>query len=161
MLRKWIIPGIRRRYSTEYYDNVIDDWQEGYYRTGAIFIKNKVGSFFMKYKDEARALEMASSADWSTMTEFEKYNVKRFAIDAAFLTAAIILTAVLTKLKDDDDDEDMKIFWSNMAYQTYRLKTDIAFFFNPADAIKIVQSPIPSSSLIKSFTKFKIGRAHV
>lgn len=154
MFRKWIIPGIRRRYSTEYYDNVIDDWQEGYYRTGARFIKNKVGSFFMKYKDEARALEMASSADWSTMTEFEKYNVKRFAIDAAFLTAAIILTAVLTKLKDDDDDEDMKIFWSNMAYQTYRLKTDIAFFFNPADAFKIVQSPIPSSSLIKSFTNF-------
>ena len=154
MFRKWIIPGIRRRYSTEYYDNVIDDWQEGYYRTGARFIKNKVGSFFMKYKDEARALEMASSADWSTMTEFEKYNVKRFAIDAAFLTAAIILTAVLTKLKDDDDDEDMKIFWSNMAYQTYRLKTDIAFFFNPADALKIVQSPIPSSSLIKSFTNF-------
>lgn len=154
MFRKWIIPGIRRRYSTEYYDNVIDDWQEGYYRTGARFIKNKVGSFFMKYKDEARALEMASSADWSTMTEFEKYNVKRFAIDAAFLTAAIILTAVLTKLKDDDDDEDMKIFWSNMAYQTYRLKTDITFFFNPADAFKIVQSPIPSSSLIKSFTNF-------
>lgn len=151
MFRKWIVPGIKRRWQKEYYDNVVEDWKEGYYHTGARFVKNKVGSFFMKYRDEAKALEMAANADWSTMTEVEKSNVKRFGVDAAFLTMSIILTAILSNLRREEDDEDMKLIWSNLAYQTYRLKTDITFFFNPADAMKIIQSPIPSTSLLKSF----------
>ena len=60
----------------------------------------------------------------------------------------MILYSIVKGFADDDDDK----FIDNIAYQLYRLRTDMGFYTNPRDAFKIIQSPFPSTSAIKSFT---------
>ena len=148
MFRKWIIPTWRKRYDKLYYDNVMQDYREGYYRTGGRFLAQNVKKFFYKLTDESKAAEIAITADWHNLTEYEKANVRRFATEATIITSLMILYSIVKGFADDDDDK----FIDNIAYQLYRLRTDIGFYTNPRDAFKIIQSPFPSTSAIKSFT---------
>lgn len=146
MFRKWIIPTWRKRFDGLYYDNVMQDYREGYYRTGGRFLANNVKKFFYRLSDESKAAEIAINADWHNLTEYEKANVRRFATEATVFSTLVILYSIVKGWADDDDDK----FLDNIAYQLYRLRTDMGFYWNIRDMFKIVQSPFPSTSSIKS-----------
>ena len=148
MFRKWIIPTWRKRFDALYYDNVLQDYKEGYYRTGGRFYANNVKKFFYKLSDETKAAEIAINADWHNLTEQEKANVRRFNTEIIITASLMILYSVVKGYADDDDDKVL----DNIAYQFYRLRTDMGFYYNPRDMFKIIQSPFPSSSSIKSIT---------
>lgn len=179
MFRKWIVPSWRKRYDHLYFDNVTMDWKEGYYRTAGRWGAQKAQYFFYKLKNEAKAMEIAATADWSSLTEMEKQNVKRFATEMSIMIAVSLLYAALSDWDDDDkkkgkygggrlggggagstfgpvkkvkkgiSTEDLIL--RNISYQAFRLSTDMGFYWSVFDMMKIVQSPIPSTSVFKGF----------
>lgn len=146
MFRKWIVPSARKRFDALYYDNILQDYREGYYRTGGRFFANNVKRFFYKLTDESKAAELAITADWHNLTEQEKANVRRFSTEIAITTSLFVLYSLVKGWADDEDD----LLLENLAYQLYRLRTDMGFYYNPRDAFKIIQSPFPSTSAVKS-----------
>lgn len=156
MFRKWIFTSFKRRMGGKYYDEYGQTFSKGFYRDGGAFYYNKVRSFFERFHDEAKALELAEKADWDTMTEAEKANVKRFTTEMSVLIGSIVLQSIVGAALDgaDDDDDISTLALMHIDYQLYRLSTDISFYFNPASFMKIVQSPIPSSSVIRSISNF-------
>lgn len=147
MFRKWIVPSWRKRWDCMYYDNVTQSYKEGYYKTGGTYAFNKVKWFFYKLTDEAKAAEIAITADWHNLTEMEKQNVRRFRTEVAITLALLILYNILKGYADDEDDK----FIDNLAYQAYRLRLDMGFYYDFTAAMKIVQSPFPSTSSVRSF----------
>ena len=152
--RKWIWTTAKRRWSKQYYDEFGQTFSKGYYRDGAAFAYNKVMSFFERFVDEAKALEYAEKADWDTMTENEKANVKRFITELSIFSIMSVMSMLISKYEPDDDDEVTKFVLNHLDYQLFRLSTDITFYINPASTMKIIQSPIPSSSVIRSISNF-------
>lgn len=146
MFRKWIVPSWRKRWDGMYYDNVTQSYKEGYYWTGITFTANKVKQFFYKLTDESKAAEIAITADWHNLTEMEKQNVRRFGAEASIFVTLCVLYSLLKTWADDEDS----VFIDNLAYQAYRLRTDMGFYTRPRDMMKIIQSPFPSTSAIKS-----------
>lgn len=148
MFRKWIVPSWRKRWDCMYYDNVTQSYKEGYYKTGGIYAFNKVKQFFYKLTDETKAAEIAITADWHNLTEMEKQNVRRFATEMAITATLFILYNVLKGYADDEDS----VFIDNLAYQAYRLRLDMGFYYDFTATMKIVQSPFPSTSAVKSIS---------
>lgn len=147
MFRKWIVPSWRKRWDCMYYDNVTQSYKEGYYRTGLTYSYNKVKKFFYKLTDESKAAEIAITADWHNLTEMEKQNVRRFATEVTITLALLVLYNILKGYADDEDDK----FIDNLAYQAYRLRLDMGFYYDFTATMKIVQSPFPSTSSVRSF----------
>lgn len=152
--RKWIWTTGKRRFAASYYDEFGQTFSKGYYRDGASFTYNKVLAFFNRFVDEAKSMEYAAKADWSTMTENEKANLKRFFTEVSIFAAVCALSSLLKYYEPDDDDETLKLIYNHLDYQLFRLSTDLTFYVNPASFMKVVQSPIPSSSVIRSVSNF-------
>lgn len=150
MFRKWVFPSFKRRWYGKYYDEFQGDYQTGFYRDGVSFTYNKIMSFATRLIDEGKALEYAINADWDTMLDSEKENVRRFTTEFGILLTVVALSAVLSRLDSGDDDDELVL--KNIDYQLFRLQTDLMFYFNPRDAFRILQSPIPSTSIIRSAT---------
>ena len=134
MFRKWIVPSWRKRWDTMYYDNVMQTYKEGYYRTGGAYASNMVKRFFYKLTDESKAAEIAITTDWNNLTELERQNIKRFGTEVSIFVTLCILYSVLKNWADDEDS----VFIDNLAYQAYRLRTDMGFYVNPRDMMKII-----------------------
>ena len=88
------------------------------------------------------------------MTEAEKANVKRFTTEICLFMALTVMEMLLKEYKPDDDDSVMAQVFNHLDYQIFRLSTDITFYISPASFMKIVQSPLPSSSVLKSVSNF-------
>lgn len=154
MFRKWIWTTGKRRWAKEYYDEYGQTLSKGYYRDGGAYYYNKIRGFFERFVDEAKALEYAEKADWDTMTEAEKANVKRFTTEICLFMALTVMGMLLNEYKPDDDDSVMAQVFNHLDYQIFRLSTDMTFYISPASFMKIVQSPLPSSSVLKSVSNF-------
>lgn len=154
MFRKWIWTTGKRRWAKEYYDEYGQTFSKGYYRDGGAYYYNKIRGFFERFIDEAKALEYAEKADWDTMTEAEKANVKRFTTEICLFMALTVMGMLLNEYKPDDDDSVMAQVFNNLDYQIFRLSTDMTFYISPASFMKIVQSPLPSSSVLKNVSNF-------
>lgn len=154
MFRKWIWTTGKRRWAKEYYDEYGQTFSKGYYRDGGAYYYNKIRGFFERFIDEAKALEYAEKADWDTMTEAEKANVKRFTTEICLFMALTVMGMLLNEYKPDDDDSVMAQVFNHLDYQIFRLSTDMTFYISPASFMKIVQSPLPSSSVLKSVSNF-------
>lgn len=109
---------------------------------------NYVKQFFYKLVDESKAAEIAITADWHNLTEMEKQNVRRFGTEISIFATLCVLYSLLKTWADDEDS----VFIDNLAYQAYRLRTDMGFYTRPRDMMKIIQSPFPSTSAIKSLS---------
>lgn len=141
MFRKFVVPGFRRRWGTRAYSERLGQYTEGNYIT---FLK-----FFRNYYKEIFGLKFAIMGEnWAGLSDHEKANIRRTISEAAFLTAAIILAGVAYNMKDGGDDDEW--FWSFMAYQAYRLKTEMLFFVSPGNAMQILRSPMASMSVIEN-----------
>lgn len=154
MFRKWIWTTGKRRWSKEYYDEYGQTFSKGYYRDGGTYYYNKVRGFFEKFVDEAKALDYVEKADWDTMTEAEKANVKRFTTELCTFLTLQAMSLLLNYYEPDDKDSLSATVINNIDYQIFRLSTDITFYISPASFMKIIQSPLPSSSVIKSASNF-------
>jgi hypothetical protein len=160
MLRKWMLPGMLRRWrgiSTSLQDNVnpqdiyfsqaLMTEQEGNYTTTIRFVNNLRQSLTkMKFDANYRM-------NWDGLTNAEKGNVRRTVVEMSLITLTLVASLLLRNLaKGIDDDETRKrvmlgVFWTRRAY------SELSFFMNPQEQIRILRSPAAAVSMIESSLK--------
>jgi hypothetical protein len=158
MLRKWLEPGIRRRYrgvSTAlipndaltaedlYYNREIEDLDEGTYVTTTRF----VSQLLRDYKNFS--LEMTSD-NWSQLTPREKANIKKTVAEMTTVIISVLVGGLLYGAAQDEPDEKKKKVLMLGAFYTRRLYSELTFYVNPMETLRILKSPAASMSLIQS-----------
>jgi hypothetical protein len=144
MFRKFIVPGVKRRYKKSSYIERLGEYSEGYYRT--------TGRFFSNLAKELRTMQfLALGSEWNKLTKYEKGNIIKTLSEVVFLIATLILAGIfLAKAKDDDDDE---LMYSFLAYQALRFKAELLFYTNPAETMALLRSPMATMSTFENLGK--------
>lgn len=143
MLRKYIVPGFQRRWKSKAYVERMGDYTEGNYRTAVRYLRNLWIDF----------TTAGNSIDWMAkdMTVADRANLVRTMTEVAALVATSVMAGVcLSTIKNKNKDSWYDSF---MAYQFLRLKSELLFFSNPNETMKILQSPATSMALWKTTGK--------
>lgn len=146
MFRKFVLPGFKRRFGRRAYIERLEDSVEGNYRTTT--------RFFGALAEDAYKLKFDLLAnEWNELSDHEKANVRRTITELAFLTLSLIMAKVfLAALQDEDDPWDER-YYSFLAYQAARLKSELLFFTSPKEAFAILRSPAASISMLENVLK--------
>jgi hypothetical protein len=162
MLRKWMLPGIMRRYrgiSTvgkkdlrdidKFYSEALMSDQEGNYTTAVRFINN------LRKSMKEMQFVLAYNTNWDNLTDIEKSNIKKTVLELSIIVGTFAASTLLYALaKDiDDDDEFTKKALFTTTFFTRRLYSEMAFFVMPAEGIRILRSPAASISILESSIK--------
>jgi hypothetical protein len=139
MFRKFMPPGIKKRWGHKQYSIIMETMTEGQYITTLGLLK-KIG------KDLSSA-----KAIWNQLEPWERANVIRTITEAMYAVGAFVLMYALSSLSGDEDDD-----WAlnMMAYQVTRLNSELQFYANPIEALKILKSPSASITQIERMFKF-------
>jgi len=150
MFRKFIVPGITKRFGGKRFNQRGSTFTEGYYRVGYKFFSNL-------YK-EMKTMGFESAANgWYKMDISERAALRRMAAEASFFMILTILFTALTSVAGDlDEDKDAYLLQAvNMArYVALRSSQELVFFISPMDAISILRSPAASISSLENTAKF-------
>jgi len=144
MFRKFVVPGIEKRYDKKQFTQRLGDYTEGYYRTTGRFLANLYKEF-KTYQFHVLGLE------WDKLDHIEKANIVRTISELGFMLTALVIGGAMTR-KDRDDSDD-SWFYNFSAYQLLRLKTELLFYTNPAEAMQILRSPMATMSLFETTMK--------
>lgn len=162
MYRKWIAPTIKRLYGKTQYNELREEYEEGYYRTfgRALFKCMKEAGDEVTEKQGAMALlnifsditAFCSSVkiNWNNMTQYEQSNVMRALADLGIVLALWLSTAIILHLPPEDEDTDTPMSWLETftIAQLLRLRTEkTAMAPTPmliGEATKILKSPAAS-----------------
>lgn len=139
MFRKFMIPGIDKRYRTSYYDWRLEEPDEGYYRSGLRALR-RVLSGLMK---DLKQGQWSYAKNVDNLTDIEKASYRKVMLEAGYTLGLMLFSFIL----EDDDDDDA---WakSMLAYQLNRTLSELQFYYNPSEAIRIFNSPLASSSAV-------------
>ena len=158
MLRKWLEPGIRRRYrgigtslipnealtaEDLYYSREIQDLDEGTYTTTVRFIRN----LFRDYKKFS--LELTTD-NWAKLSAREKANILKTVTEMTIMLIAANVSALLYSAAQDEDDEKQKALMMLTAFYTRRLYSELRAFTSITEGLRILRSPAASISLIQN-----------
>ena len=166
MFRKFVIPGFKRRWGKKQYIERLGDFVEGNYITSGKFIGSVGHHIFGKTEDNselaffARLMDNLShfrfalwAAEWESLSDHEKANIRRTISELAFLTVALVIASIAGKQLADDDDDD-EFFWAFISYQMLRFKAELLFYSPKLDeAMSILRSPMASMSVIENIIK--------
>ena len=145
--RKFIVPGIRRRYGRKTYIQGLDQVVEGNYRTTVKFAYGLMKDIF--------GLSDSLKTEWSGLNDHEKANIHRTISELVlFITLYILMSAFF---KDDDDDYakgDEPWLWEFSEYQIARLSTELGFFTMPGQTLQIMRSPAASMAVLENIGRF-------
>lgn len=143
LFRKFVVPGFKRRWQGKQYNELSETYTEGNYIT--------FGRFFGKMVKDLVTLKFELLSKNSPLTPMEIANIKRTLGEISALIGIIVLSGFAMKLKDEDPEHER--LWSFLAYQTFRLRSELAFFVMPTEAMKILRSPMASMSFLESTIK--------
>jgi hypothetical protein len=164
MLRKWLVPGMNRRWrgisksktpkallkeEDRHYSEDKQSFDEGMYVSFIRFISNM-------YRDLKRlGLGQFSSAYRDNMDELtimEKDNIRKTLIEMGMITLTFIMSLIGMKLLDgaDDDDDELLLYYT---FFSRRLYNELSFYINPLSTFEILQSPAATVSYIESITR--------
>lgn len=144
MFRKFVVPGFKRRWGSRRYEEGIEEFVEGDYRT----VINFTGKLIKNLKAK-KALMM--SDEWAQLTEMEKANVYRALGEVVALIMVMVIASIALGLRDDDDKD--KRSWNFIAYQALRIKSELLFFISPSAAMQILRSPAAGISMTEDVIK--------
>lgn len=161
MLRKWMVVGTQRRwrgirYATKSledrsdddiaFNSILEQDMEGYYTTTARFL--------LENKNELAKLNFAIiSGNWNELTDDERANIRKTIVDLSAVTLSLVASALLAGLAEDADDDDKEMYYT-MAYLFRRHYSEISFYANPMEGMRILQTPAASLSMIEKSSRF-------
>lgn len=146
MMRKWIEPGVRRRFAgitrvhkgkrDMRWDHQLNDFHEGTVTTAYRFLRNAW--------TEGENWKFALAANWQKMTDIERANMYRAFTEAAMMAIMFTLAKISYSIAQgmDDDEEANKYWW--MGYQANRLFSELMFYYPPVniqEAYRVLKSP--------------------
>lgn len=143
MFRKFIKPGINRRFEKLTYNEEGEVWTEGYYNT--------VWRFLGQLKKDLVAGQFSFQTSWNNLTETEKRNMYRTMTEVAYMIGAATLAGILTGLSDDEDENWLLAM---SAYQANRLYTELRFYSSISEGLKILKSPAAGVNQIQGIVDF-------
>jgi hypothetical protein len=170
--RKWMFEGIAQRFQGEKGDFYLSRKVRGRYRTyGDVFAfeKSQNSSESMLAKNTMATLNVAKRVmnglifrkeaavgDLTAENGFENYTQPNMMKNIAGARFTILLTLLLSAMKNFNDDEEEKNnpLYSFLMNQGYRLNQDINFFNSPASGRGILGSVIPSARIFESYGRF-------
>jgi hypothetical protein len=145
LFRRFVVPGVKRRYGKKGINNLLDDYEEGYYRTFGHFAKQLM-SDLVHFKFEAM------QGYGKKMTKLERANMVRFTVEMSAMAVTVIMAMLAMKAKKDDPDKN-DLLLNNMAYQALRLRSELSFYWNPTSMTQILRSPTASMTLLENSIK--------
>jgi len=155
MLRKWLVAGTQRRWrgvgrvftsekdiieADKFYSEFLEQEVEGYYTTAALFMKET-------YKEILQLKFKLVSENWNELSDYERSNIRKTIMETSFMLLTILSANILAGLAKDADDEEKTMYYS-AAYLFRRLYGESRFYSSPGEALKILQTPAASISMI-------------
>lgn len=155
MMRKWVIPSIRRRFAKEYVDNITGQRKKGFYRSGIFYIGHNpitvgIVNFLGQLLNKTKWIEL-KAAKWNQMSDLERQNIIKFSTEITTIVLALIASTALASIAAGDDDDDDFLMFVN--YQLYRLYNDLSFYSNPFAFARVMQDPFPSMDMLSNVSK--------
>lgn len=153
--RDWAYEGAMRRFSVQRPNLNLEQDVEGFYRTGARVAKTML-------KDIKTLKISLMKENWAKLTPHEKANVRRLVTEIAVVTALGVGGGLLAyagkNIEDDfgsDSFEDRLALGSfrMLVYEVNRLYTELFSYINPAETLKIMRSPMASTSILENTSK--------
>jgi len=161
MFRKFVVPGFKRRFEMSRkkdkfgnrqfkYNERTESFSEGMYITTFRTLGESI-----KYmiKDLRRLQFEMSSNYWKGLTSTERANIKRSLGEFIALGTAIVIGYAALKNVDEADDEREEWMWEFIAFQALRLRSELMFFYNPIESMRLLRSPAASFSIIENIIK--------
>ena len=180
MFRKWLVPGFDRRWrgtanvisfkkegwetfedlriednrKNRFFSSDLKQFQEGTYTTFIRMLKQ------LASEGDAMAIVTGSLGDtntWNQMTDTEKANVKKAAMEYAMIALTLMAAHILKGLASDlpEEDPSYKALMLS-AFTARRLHMELFAFSNPLEAITLMRSPAASISLFEKSGKLFI-----
>lgn len=150
--RGWMYEGIKRRWGKKRDYHMMESEAEGFYLEGARAAKILI-------KDLSKLQLSLTKERWSNMTPAEKANLRRVITEVSVilsLSAAGALLGKAGKLMEDEfgSDEGLDPYvlgsYQMLVYQVNRLFTEVSAYGNPKEAIKLMRTPMASSSILEN-----------
>ena len=150
MFRKYIVPGMQRRWDVEHLDFETGDFEAGIYVDAYQHFINQVVS---KIKIRGKYLAVANVG--GTKIEARR---KAAMMQTLFEGTMFLLTYLIGNMAVDEDD-DKKDPWINyqLALLMRRTRADLSFYVNPLDFINILKNPTVASNFTTDVIKFILG----
>lgn len=136
--RKWIKPQMNKRFMAAQYSNVMDQYEEGYYRTVARIVNELI-----RGKVQWAALK-------NELTDHEKRNITRVITEMAQLFALWLLVGFVD-WDDDDDSWAAKYAEATARRLLHELGGLAPSPLMLSEQFKNFKSPIPSATCIERF----------
>lgn len=143
MYRKHLVPGYKRRYKKLSYDQELEGFTEGYYRT-----------FYNLYLKQLIKFKFDMIAKWSTLDSFQKSQVKRVIADATLIASFTMLIFILIAMGDDDEDLKKNYMYNFLLYEAIRMRSETASYISPMDAYRVVKSPSAATGTLERLIRF-------
>ena len=143
MYRKHLVPGYKRRFKNLSYDQELEGFTEGYYRT-----------FWNLYLKQLAKFKFDLVARWSTLDSFQKSQVKRVIGEATIIASLVTLILILTAMGDDDEDLKKNYMYNFILYEAIRMRSETSSYISPMDAYRVVKSPSAATGTLERLIRF-------
>lgn len=161
MLRKWMVVGTQRRWrglrgalkkeenrspDDLAFNSILEQDMEGYYSTFVKFMNDNGKNIRQMQFD-------IISGNWNQLTDQERGNIQKTIVDVGTMMLAIMASALLAGLAEDADDEDKAAYYA-MAYTFRRFYSELRFYSDPGEVLKILASPAASTKMLENTGNF-------
>jgi len=148
MFKKYLEPGIQRRWGKFKHNERLGSTTVGYNRVAA-----KV--WFKFLKDFKKMGYETAALNYSKITPKEQYAIRKAIIEASFAILFSVLSTAAIAFKKayppDDDEYAYRTLLNTAAYAAMRTNKELQFyyFWNPVPAMTILRSPAASLSIVE------------
>lgn len=120
---------------------------EGHYAT--------FGKWAINWMNALRGMHI-EALRYEQMSEEERQNFRRAILEIGTAIGAMIMVSALLSAAEsgDEEEEDKYIYFA--AYEMVRLQTELMFFYNPSDMLKIVSDPAAALTTLNAFIALMI-----
>lgn len=149
MYRKFFLPGVKRRFKATGYNLETGHVDEGIYRT-----------FWRVALTESNELLALLSKKDSTLTEYEKSNIRKTATEYAMIILLGLIVKLLQNIREAGDDDDPEVIASTYAlFFAMRLRTELNQYLvtptpDPYDFARMMMTFTVAEGTIKKAFKF-------
>lgn len=155
MFRKFVVPGLQRRWDVEHYDYELDQFEAGIYVDAYQYmVNNLIGDLKAFASREASILD-----SFTTDAERNRYIRQRAGFYQTMFEAAMFITTIILgalAIDEDDDEKDSQAAYMAALFLR-RVRGDVSFYFNPLEFLNMVKNPTVTSSYVTSIVKFALG----
>lgn len=154
MYKKFLAPGLKRRYKALGYDQELGDITEGYLRT-----------FYNKIRTDASQLgRFMIGIDNGYYNEFEKQNLRRARREMLIVASTGAMIMLLSALLEGTDDDDDKRKIKYLLYLSMRINNELGIYGtfgdpqsatlpNPSEIYRTIKNPIPAYGVTDKLDK--------